>query len=388
VTCELGALVVAHLDHTTEQGGAEIALHRVLERATWQARLLLPRDDGLGTFSSLPDFDHVRIERRGPAQRPGATHLGLRRAVPYGARLALQALAVRRAPGFREADLVHANTTRAGVYGALACAGARKPLVLHLRDIVDPSSLGRLGWESARRALGRADAVIANSRATLESAEAHLSPTCVREIIPSPIGEIACSARPLRRTVRNIVMVARLDRWKGQDVLIRAFARAFAGTDTRLLLAGGTPFGRDDLLVELQRLAEREGIGGQVDFLGHVDDVPALLADSDVCVQASIRPEPLGQNVLQYLAAGRPVVAMDCGGPREWITHELNGLLVPPGEVEPLARALRRLSEEYGLRERLGVAAARTPNLPRTADVVRRHAELYSELLATRSVRR
>ena len=113
-------------------------------------------------------------------------------------------------------------------------------------------------------------------------------------------------------------------------------------------------FGHEDHLDELRRRARELGVAGQVDFLGHVEDVDALSAGWDVAVQASTRPEPLGQNVLQYLAAGRAVVAADEGGPAEWITDGVNGLLVPPRDVAALASALGRLDADAALRARLG----------------------------------
>nr|WP_240898157.1 glycosyltransferase [Agromyces luteolus] len=177
-------------------------------------------------------------------------------------------------------------------------------------------------------------------------------------------------------------MLARIDPWKGQAELLEAFARAFAGRDIRLQFAGGAPFGHEAYLAELHRRADELGVGAQVDVLGHVDDVARLLDGWDVAVQYSTRAEPLGQNVLQYLAAGRVTVAADEGGPAEWVADGVNGLLVLPRDVGALAAALTRLDEDAALRARLSGAAAATPGLLDDLAVARAHLDVYERVLA------
>ena len=89
-------------------------------------------------------------------------------------------------------------------------------------------------------------------------------------------------------------------------------------------------------------------------------DVPRLLDTWDVAVQFSTRPEPLGQNVLQYLAAGCAVVVADEGGPAEWIEDGVNGLRVTPRDVGALAEALRALDAD----DRSGTGSRGRPRTP------------------------
>ena len=262
---------------------------------------------------------------------------------------------------------------------------SRKPFVVHLRDLVDPGALGRSGHSlMVRVVLPRADGVIANSHATLESAREYLRPGVPAEVIPSASGLHRGSAPGAPAgdgRVRTIGMLARIDPWKGQHVLLDAFAKEFRGRDIRLQLAGEALFGHEGHVDELHDRAVVLGVGDQVDFLGHVNDIDALLAQWDVAVQASTRPEPLGQNVLQYLAAGRAVVAVDEGGPAEWITDGVNGLLVPPRDVAALASALGRLDADAALRTRLAAAAAETPGLLDDDAVTRAHAAFYEAVM-------
>lgn len=393
---------VAHLDHTAEHGGAELALVRMLRAAAdWApAVVLAPQPGGeVGVFAQLPPG--VRVGVVGIRQPAGASRGGLLGAVRFGARLLWQALLLRGSSAFRGAELLDANTARAAGYTALAARTSRKPLVVHLRDLVDAESLGAAGHALMTRVvLPRADGVIANSRATLESARPHLRAGALAEVIPSASG-----LRPVQRGVvgaaeeagdvagraaradglRTVGLLARIAPWKGQSLLLEAFAVAFADRDdVRLQFAGAALFGDDDELERLRARARELGLADRVDLLGQVDDVEGLLAGWDVAVQASLRPEPLGQNVLQYLAAGCAVVATDEGGPAEWVVAGENGLLVPPRDVDALADALRRLDRDDALRARLAAAAPVTPGLLDDAAVARAHADFYRRVLARR----
>lgn len=381
---------VLHLDHTNVSGGAEFALLRMLRaEPQWMPYLLLAATPGraLGVYDAVP----ARVPRSiaGVRQPAGVTAGGVGAALSVGARVLAQAAAVRTSRAFRSAELVDANTARAGAYGALAARASRVPFVVHLRDLVEVEALGRAGYElMARVVLPRADGVIANSRATLESARPHLRRGALAEVIPSASGLRvrlgAGAAAAMRDPIRTVGMLARIDPWKGQHLLLEAFARVFRGRDVRLQFAGDAPFGHEDHLDELRRLASTLGVEAQVEFRGHVDDVEALLKGWDVAVQASTRAEPLGQNVLQYLASGRVVVAADEGGPAEWIVDGGNGLLVPPRDVDALAAALGRLDADDDLRMRLAIAAAATPGLLDDEAVTQAHAAFYEAVVRSR----
>ena len=384
-------LRVLHLDHTNVSGGAEFALLRMLRaEPRWSPYLLLAATSGreLGIFEALPS----RVPRAiaGVRQPAGVTAGGVGAALSVGARVLAQAASLRTSRVFRSADLVDANTARAAAYGALAARISRVPFVVHLRDLVEVDALGRAGYElMVRVVLPRADGVIANSRATLESARPHLRRGALAEVIPSASGlrvgpAAGIEPAPMRDAVTTVGMLARIDPWKGQLLLLEAFARVFRGRDVRLQFAGDAPFGHEDHLDELRRVASTLGIEAQVDFLGHVDDVEKLLEGWDVAVQASTRPEPLGQNVLQYLASGRVVVAADEGGPAEWIVDGGNGLLVVPREVDALAAALSRLDADGDLRRRLAIAAATTPGLLDDEAVTGAHAAFYEAVVRSR----
>lgn len=148
--------------------------------------------------------------------------------------------------------------------------------------------------------------------------------------------------------------VARFAPQKAHDVLLRAFARARGQRDDlRLLLVGDDPFG--DGRTRAEALARELGVHGPVVFCGIRRDVPALLAASDAFVMSSLW-EGLGLVFLEAMATGIPVLATDVSAVPEVVRGEETGLLVPPGQDEPLAAALLRLADDPGLRGRLGAA--------------------------------
>ncbi|MBX6745440.1 MAG: glycosyltransferase [Acetobacteraceae bacterium] len=126
--------------------------------------------------------------------------------------------------------------------------------------------------------------------------------------------------------------MGRLHRNKGFDTLLNAVARL---PDLHLLLAGEGPEER-----ALRRHAANLGISGRVRFLGWRQDGPALRAAADLFVISS-NHEPFGSIVPEAWASSLPLVSTAAQGPAEVIRHQEDGLLVPCGDAEALADAMR-----------------------------------------------
>lgn len=145
--------------------------------------------------------------------------------------------------------------------------------------------------------------------------------------------------------------VAGFRRVKNHATLLEAFARMSKQSSVRLLLAG-----QGELRNELEELAHRLGISEQVLFLGERDDVVEILAASDAFVLASTSEgNPL--SVLEAMSAGLPIVATAVGGMPELVRNETDGLLVPPGDAQSLARAMQRLVSDSESRLKMSEAA-------------------------------
>ena len=107
---------------------------------------------------------------------------------------------------------------------------------------------------------------------------------------------------------------------------------------------------------ELRDLAAARGLTEHVEFLGHREDVPSLLASADAFVLPS-RSEAFPNSVIEAMAAALPVVASSVGGLLDLIDHGRTGLLVPPSDAEALTTALRFLIDNPTQSAAIGQAA-------------------------------
>jgi glycosyltransferase involved in cell wall biosynthesis len=373
-------LKIAHLDHTQERGGAELALARLIQcDPGWIPQLFLPPSPSSeNAFSDVPPQFVTRV---GVPQPPGAIGGRGLSQINLLLRVIVQALTVRRRRDFRDTQIVHANTSRSALIGWLATTGSSRSLVIHLRDAVEAEAIGRINARALQTVLRNADGVIANSTYTLGTASKFLKPGALARVIPSPVGlETDIVDQKSESGVKIIGMLARIAKWKGHELLIRAFAEACRGRPIKLQLAGAPAFGAEAFLNSLVELVDELQIQGQVEFIGHITDIWPTLRSWDVCVHASLQSEPLGQNVLQYLAACRPTIAVNSGGPAEWIEHGHTGLLFEMGNQKELTEALRLLMENDRLRLELSENLASERPVP-TDSAVRNMCREFFELL-------
>jgi glycosyltransferase involved in cell wall biosynthesis len=155
-------------------------------------------------------------------------------------------------------------------------------------------------------------------------------------------------------------IVGRFEPWKGQDRFLRMIARLkHRGYAVHGLVVGGDAFGLHPRFAqEVHDLADALGLSESVTFTGQTARVPDYLAAMDVFVSASTG-EPFGVAIIEAMAAGVPVVAVDDGGPSEILAGEKGGLLAESGEVEALTEPVARLLDDPALRQRLAADGRR-----------------------------
>lgn len=159
-------------------------------------------------------------------------------------------------------------------------------------------------------------------------------------------------AAPVRlREGRTILEVARLAEVKGQRTLIAALVHI----DANAVLVGRDLEQAGTYEHELRREAERLGVADRVVFAGYRSDVPSLLAGCDVfCLPSDVEGLPLV--VLEAMAQAKPVVATAVGGTPELVASGETGLLVPPGDTDALAAALRTVLDDPDGARKMGEA--------------------------------
>ncbi|MDO9582818.1 MAG: glycosyltransferase family 4 protein [Desulfomicrobium sp.] len=152
-----------------------------------------------------------------------------------------------------------------------------------------------------------------------------------------------------------VILTARMlwDKGVGEYVEAARLLRS-RGCQARFLLAGN-PDEENPAAISVQILKgwQDEGV---IEWLGHREDIPMLLAQSHIVCLPSYR-EGLPKSLLEGLATGRPIVATDVPGCREAVRHGVNGYLVPVKDPVALADALEKLIIDKKLRREMGAAS-------------------------------
>lgn len=237
--------------------------------------------------------------------------------------------------------------------------------------------IGRF-WSFLRRVTyGRAAAIVVQTDAVAGWARSH-NWSCPVRVIPNAVpakpepAEMSEKAADRRH---EVVALGRLSPEKGFSAAVAAFARIVKERfpDWRLIVYGEGPEQEN-----LQTQIRAAGMEGRIELAGWVRDPSAVLRHASLLVLPS-RYEGFPNVLLEAMAAGVPAVAFDCeSGPREIVRHEVDGLLVPPGDIGALGDSLQRLMEDAGLRASMSERAREVTDRFARDRVFR----LWDELLA------
>lgn len=255
-------------------------------------------------------------------------------------------------------DVVHTHCSVPGAVGRVAAWLAGVPVIVHtvhgFHFHERSGWLARMPYVAVERACGRiTDTLLTQNRTDLEQAERFgIGPKARRRRIGNGIdvGRFQPVQRPPRPGAEPVLTcVARLEPVKNHGMLFDALARLQErGERFRVRLVGDGP-----LRAEYEARCRALGIADRVEFLGYRDDVPALLADTDIAVLTSIK-EGIPRAALEAMAMAVPVVATRVVGTREAVQDGETGLTVELGDDAALADALARLLHDPALRRALG----------------------------------
>lgn len=248
-----------------------------------------------------------------------------------------------------ETDVVLTFGGAANVKGILAklWARSRVPVVLsyHGRGDIGVGRLGSAAFVGAPVLTRVAAATVCVSESLVRHlVEDHHAARhrvrCIPNAVPIENAVFAASEIELEARPRKIVALGRLSPEKDFSTLIDAVHRL--PSPVELVIHGEGPQ-KATLRAQVARL----GLAGRVRFAGYTADPWPAYASARVFALTSLS-EGFGNVVVEALASGLPVVATDCGGPREILESGRHGTLIPVGDVDALARALGDALEHPG----------------------------------------
>lgn len=267
-------------------------------------------------------------------------------------------------------DLVHHFTIKSVILGALAANLARTPRCVNSVDgmgyIFTSTDLKARLLRAPIRALLRLALNSANNRLILQNPDDRNVFVQAGLIEPQHI-RLICSVgidterfRPPRRPVSShplkILLASRLLWEKGiGDYVVAARRLRQEGIAAEFLLAGDPDPG-NPASIPVEQL-DRWRQEGDITLLGHVDDMPALLAQADIALLPTSYGEGVPRSLIEAAACGLPLIASDVPGCREIVQHGVNGLLVPAKDPASLVDALRQLCVDPQMRQQMAEAS-------------------------------
>lgn len=293
-------------------------------------------------------------------------------------------------------DVVHHFTIKPNLYGTVAARWAMVPLVINTfsgmgffhTDSRQARAL-RILIRPVMRAIFRSNRVwtIFQNEDDFESAiRRGLARRDQTRLIPGSGVDVDLfkpqeSSRPPGPPI--FLMAARLLREKGVHEFVAAARRIRQeGVAARFIVAGEQDKGNPSTITDTQLVAwKHEGI---VEFLGHVSDMPGLIARCDVAVLPTYYPEGLPRFLLEAAATGLPLVATDIPPCRPIVQEGYNGHLIATRDEKQLAESMLRLAQDEPRRIEFGRNARRlVVDRFREQDIVEQYMDLYQELHIT-----
>jgi glycosyltransferase involved in cell wall biosynthesis len=226
----------------------------------------------------------------------------------------------------------------------------------------------------------RLDALTVLTTGDLDDYERTLAGSGTRVVrIPNSLTQL--TGGPADPSSKLVVAAGRLTRQKGFDRLIPAWEQVVRKhPDWMLRIYGSGPHGP-----RLRRMIGNAGLYNNVLLMGRADRMGDELAKGSIYVMSS-RYEGLPMVLLEAMSKGLAVVSFDCPrGPADLVTPGEDGLLVPEGDIDGLARGLLELIEDEDWHRRLGAAAVHTAGRYELPAVGQQWDQLLADLLAERS---
>jgi len=276
-------------------------------------------------------------------------------------------------------DVVHS-------WGHMACMAAdpvcRSMGIPHIAGVIRRGSVysWRGRWPQLASRLG--DIALANSQAGLKAfgVPAKRGRVLHNGIAPERMLRHPASGRPAEPF--HMVMAATMDDRKDFPTLIEATHRLL---ETSVVKIKTTALGAGALWEKFRSLAGDLVDKGAMEFPGRVDEIMDYLDEAHVGIL--LGPEGWGEgisnSIMEYMAAGLPVIATDAGGNPELVKQGETGFLIPPGDVESLVKYLLELVDDREQAVAMGQAGRRRIETEFSVSaMLKRAGEIYDEVIS------
>jgi len=249
-------------------------------------------------------------------------------------------------------DLIHAFS---GLPGGITAYLSSKPYIISLRGTEVPGYEDRFGWVSRlikpliMQSWRKAKFVDANSQ-YLKKLALKTNPDLNIKVVYN--GVDTKSFYPAKKNTKDSVILcnSRLGKRKGVEYLVKAIPMVLNKIPRARLVLIGEGAEKEKLI----KLVKELNISKKVRFLGKLEHnrLPDIYRKSGFFVLPSLS-ESLSNSLLEALASGLPIVATKVGGNPE-LVGKINGVLVPLGEVQSLAKAIIKLLRNKNLSKKMG----------------------------------
>jgi glycosyltransferase involved in cell wall biosynthesis len=372
---------ILYLDHAPIWGGAEAVLVNLLRRLDqdrFYPLVATPAD----SFLAAPLKEHAIVQRPVAfGQLNGAGRmLSLRLVQSVG-----QVIQVARR---EHVALIHSNTVRTHIIGALAGALTGLPVIWTLHDNTFPVQLYRWLSPIPKR-------IITVSR-WLQNYYGAPKIHHKMSVIPNGLPPKDFSSQ--RSTIREelgipaeatlILNVGRLVEGKAPHLFIEAACAALRRTENSyFVLVGGVDEKEresQEYVAYLASMIENANVNGHIQLTGHRNDVHRFYAGADIFIYNAVQPEGLPTVILEAMQHKLPVIASAIGGAAEIVDDSVTGLLVAANDPCALQEAIFALIEDQAERTRLAMAGLNLVHSEYTlARQVERVQDLYTAVLST-----
>ena len=259
-------------------------------------------------------------------------------------------------------DLVYSNTL-AVLIGLLYAKKKGKKHIWHVHEIIQKPKIVKRVFSRLLR-LNANDLTIFNSYATRDFWEC--IPTGKRSAVVwngVSMGEDTTFLESgskealfgLNHQEVVIALIGRINKWKGQLLLLNAFKNlAVQHKNVSLVFVGSPPPGQNEYLLYLEEKINDFNLRERVKIIPFQSEIQRVWQSIDIAVIPSTEPEPFGLVALEAMLCAKPVIAADHGGLKEIVAHGETGLLFEPGNSLALEKALVTLLNDPEKRAEMG----------------------------------